>query len=306
MTKPKHIKFIFFTLFLLLISISSGPSAAQQIVVNPLFEYPQAPDEIENLQERSDYLMRHFWEPMNLKSKTAVDQAALNHAMGMYTVAMQFADKEVAVKSVDDLLKKLEKNPVLLLQFTKAAEENIYGERAKMWIDEIYIKFLQALVKNKKIDSLRKTRYQDQLRILSGSAIGAKAPRFNFTGRDGTKHKYFPMSTFTIIEFGDPDCIDCRMAKLKLDTDLEISRLVEEGKLNILFIIPDAEEESFEFIDSVADYPKDWTVGASSEVDDIYDLRLTPAFYVINGKGEIIAKNIGVENVISLTLDTLK
>lgn len=49
-----------------------------------------------------------------------------------------------------------------------------------------------------------------------------------------------------------------------------------------------------------------WAVGASDSVDDKYDLRLTPAFYIIGPDDKVIAKNITAQQVIDITLDRFK
>lgn len=273
------------------------------IQIEPLFEYITAPDEIESLQDKSNYLMDHFWDPMDFKSKKAVDQTALNDAFRVYSTPMQWAARDVALKSVDNLIKKLQKNPVLLYQFTRAAEEALYGPRTRLWIDEVYIRFLEAMIRNKKIDSARKARYESQLTRLRNTLVGTKAPQFKFVKPDGSEGHYFPMSTFTIIEFGDPDCHECNMARLRMETNATLDRLVAKGLVNVLFIVP---TDGDEWKSEVTDYPSRWTTGASADIDDIYDIRTTPSFYTIGTDGKIISKNISVERAILETLDNVK
>lgn len=272
------------------------------IVVEPLFEYPSAPESIEGLTEKSNYLMEHFWDPMDFKTKGAVDQNALNDAFSVYTVPLQWANKDLADKSVDKLISNLQKNPTLLYQFTKAAETNLYSDRARIWIDEVYVKFLDALIKNKKISKPRKLRYELQLNQLRNTMVGSTAPSFDFTNPVGNTETFRP-GLLTVIEFGDPTCDECRHAKLKMDTDVKFSDLVDKGLVNVLFIIPYPETG---WQTMLADYPKKWHVGASEAVADIYDLRNTPSIYVIGTDGKIIAKNVTVARAMQLAADSVK
>lgn len=293
----------FFTLsILLLLAGIPAPIQAQNqqlaqtiIEIEPLFQYPTAPEELEGIQAKSAWLMQHFWDSFDFKNKNTVDQTALNHAFKIYSVPMRWAPKDEVIASNMRLLKVLEKNPTLLLQFTKAAEENLYGPRAEAWIDEVYLLYLQAITSNKKIADIRKTKYVDQLKTLKASAIGSTAPRFTFTDMYGNEGQYFPMSTFTIIEFGDPDCDDCRMSRLKMEASAPLSNLVSQGKVNILFIVPDADDS---WTTAVSDYPRQWTVAASEDAGDVYDLRNIPSFYVIDTDGKILLKNITVQQAI--------
>lgn len=273
------------------------------ISIPPLFEYPTAPDDLTDLSMRSNYLVEHFWDKFNLKSKKTVDQNALNHAFSVYAAPMQWADKEVTHKAADKLIEQISKSPAMLLQMTKAAEENIYGPRAKMWIDEIYVKFLQALVKNKKTPELYKDRYATQLKKLTESAPGSTAPKFTYVNSAGETKVFKPSGNYTLIEFGDPTCYECRMAELKLESNARIDELVKVGKLNICFIIP---SESEDWSKETAQYPENWIVGASDNADEVYDIRLSPTLYIIGPDGKILKKNIDIVSAIELLEDTIK
>ena len=266
--KPKKI----FSALLLSLALVL-PVKAEVITIEPLFEYPVAPEEIVTLSDKSNWLMQHFWDNMDFKKKAEVD------------------------KSVASLLDKIQKNPTLLLQFTKAAESSLYSERADIWIDEVYLKFLDAFLKNKKIPEIRKRRYERQMRQISNSLNGSIAPSFDFTTPTGTPGKFQPIGVFTIIEFGDPDCDDCRHAKLRMETDVRFSSLVERGLVNVLFIIPDPVDG---WQTKMTDYPANWVTGASDTVSDILDLRLTPSFYVIGKDGKIMAKNVSVDQAMKI------
>ena len=113
-----------------------GNVAAQDVIeIQPLFEYPTAPEELNSLADKSDYLVEHFWDSMNFKNKTTVDQTALNHAFRVYTAPLRWANRDKALVSVNKLIESIQKNPALFIQFTKAAEENMYGPRAEVWVD---------------------------------------------------------------------------------------------------------------------------------------------------------------------------
>lgn len=283
------------------VATAQTDAASATVTVAPLFEYPVPPEEMESLAERSEWILTHFWEPMDLKSKTTVDQNALNHAFGVYAMAMQWAPRDAVNASTAALIKKLSKNPTLMIQFTKAAEEKLYGPRADIWIDEVYIDFLKGAAASKKLDSGRRERYTVRMEQLSRTLRGSYPPRFTFTRPDGTEAEYFPMSTPTVIEFGDPACMDCRMARMRMETNVAFSRLVSQGKINVMFITPD--EWSSQWAGETAGYPSGWVVGASEMADDLYDIRREPCFYVIDSQGHIVDKNLDVDSAIAAALE---
>ena len=277
--------------------ICATAAAQDRIVIEPLFEYPTAPDTMDGLQERSEYLLEHFWDNMDFKKRTTVDQNALNDAFSVYVAPMRFADAVKVDESIQKLLSEISKNPALSLQFAKAAEEALYGPRAYYWNDEIFIRFIDNVLNNKSVKKERKLRYQRLKTQLTNTLQGSVPPEFDYTTPDGKKSHYHPNGVITVIEFGDPDCDDCRHAKLKMDTNISFSSLVDKGKVNILFIYVDPEEG---WEDKLKDYPAKWYVGASDEVSDLYDLRDTPSIYVIDREGHVAAKNIDVDTAITI------
>lgn len=270
--------------------------------VEPLFEYPIAPEELSDFTAKCDWLAENFWNPLDVKNQNAVDQVKLNHAFQVYATTAQYAAKDKVNAALDKLLKNIQKNPTLLVQFTKAAEETIYGPRAEVWIDELYVKILKSALASKKFPKTRRARYESQLKQLENTLVGGTPAMFEFKRANGDDARYFPMSTPTIIIFGDPGCEDCRMACLRLETNVAFNKAVNDGKLNVLYIIPDADEG---WEKEVTGYPKTWAVGASDTVAEIYDLRDIPDIYLIGADGKIIAKHIGVMTAIQKSLELI-
>ncbi len=287
------------------LAISAGMMAWQpcgavsQIVIEPLFEYPTAPEEMTDLQMRSDYLMEHFWDAMDFKRREPVDQNALNDAFSVYATAMPYSSMKSVNASIDRLVKSLKGNPLLLLQFTKAAEESLYGPRAGLWSDDAYLPFLKALVAYKSLPDSRKQRYAMQLDLLKRNAIGAKFPAMRLTLRNARHADFKPDTELTIVEFGNPDCDDCRFAKTKLDVATDLAEKIDEGKLKIMFVVADAvPDDQNEILQQFASMPESWVPGICYGGDDIYDIRMTPSFYILDRNGKILAKNLDVARAV--------
>lgn len=278
---------------------SQSATATNVITVEPLFEYPVAPEDLPDLQAKTDWLMDHFWDTMDLSRKESVDQNALNDAFSVYTSTMLYASRANAMNSVNKLVKSLKGNPVLMLQFTKSAEESMFGPRAVMWCDETYIPFVKGLLAEKGISDSRKTRYEAQLKTMTDNAIGVKFPKLRLTLRNGRHFDFSPTADFTIVEFGNPDCDDCRFAKMKLEMAQDLKDMVAAKELEIAFIVADAVPEDQEgLLALLSDYPAEWTAGISYGADDQFDIRQTPSFYVLGKKGEILGKNLDVSEAV--------
>lgn len=292
----------FYIFLLLIVAVSLRVNAQTMIEVKPLFEYPVAPEEIKELDEKCNYLVKNFWNDFDFKSKNPVDQYALNDAFHVYSSAFRFASIKDVDQSVNNLIKNISSNPLLMQQFTKAAEENLYGPRADFWLDEVYLKFLDAYIKNKKIDKNKKNRYIRQAETLRKSAIGETAPVFWFEDRERASKRYFPMSTPTIIIFGDPDNTDWRLSRLRMESNYKLSDALEKGKINILFIVT-KEDENWKNI--VNNYNPRWTTGYSEDAAKSYDIRNAMSIFLVGGDGKILKKNLPVEEIVNNALEII-
>lgn len=267
------------------------------ILVPSLFEYVVAPDDLPDLQSRTDYLMDHFWDPFDFKAHNAVDQNALNHAFEVYVQSMPYASEKKVKDSVKKLIGKIKNNPGLSFQFTRAAEETLYGPRAEFWVDEIYMNFLDNLLQNKKVSQSRKKKYQDQLELLKKNAIGSPLPAFSFISLDDKPSGFSVDTPFTIIEFRPVECDECRYADLKLDISSVVSDMLYDKTLTVYqcYLIGNENTVSGDELD----LNTKWKVGYSKNAKDILDIRMLPSFFLIDGNGRILAKNRTVDGVIN-------
>lgn len=280
----------------------STEAAPGVITIAPLFDYPSAPEDVQGLDGKSEWLMEHFWDSMDFKKKS-VDQNALNHAFGVYIVPMRFASRESTDKSVEKLQKNLKKNPTLQYQFTRAAEDNLYGPRAEVWIDDVYVKFLRGAIANKKIEKTRKLRWESQLKQLEACRPSEVMPSFPLTARSGQEGVFYPGNHVTVIEFGEPGCDDCRMARLKMESNVALQQKVRSGEAAIYFLVTDPEGS---WVLDTIDYPKSWTVAAAPTAEDDLDLRRTPCFYVLDREGRIAGKNLDADRAVALAEELLR
>ncbi|MCM1377111.1 MAG: DUF5106 domain-containing protein [Clostridium sp.] len=278
-------------------------SIAGVLVIDPLFEYPTAPEDLPDLVSKTNYLMKNFWNPMDFKAKQPVSQVALNDAFATYTAFMSHADRDVVLKSVGELVSKIKKNPVLMIQFVKAAEDNLYGPRAKVWIDDVYLRFLEGVASTKKIDKARKIRYADQQRRILTSMHGTKLADFSYIDISGNKVTFKPTAPVNIIEFGDPDCDNCRLAKNYLSVNRQLNENIEAGKISVSFI--NIEESDLGMDILFSSYPKNWNLGGNPNLTEQLDIRDFPSFFVVDGQGKLLGKNLNFSQALSLALSVV-
>ena len=278
----------------LLFIIATLPIYADDI----FFQYPQAPENLTTLSQRANYVVEHFWDKCNLKSAFS-SRDKMTKAFRDYITYMQFAAKDTTISSINNLIKTVQKTPQNMLTLGEIAEETLYGDSAMFWSDELYLYFANAVINTKKLSTAEKARYKHHSTVLTNSMVGSKLPNFTFTTPKGEKVEFDSVNAPAIILFfNDIECADCQLAKVRLATNINLNKLIDNGVIKIVTIYPG--EPSKEWETEVESYPNNWIIGANEEIYDMFDMRTSPTIYQLDDKHTIIAKNLNVEGIISV------
>lgn len=278
----------------LLFIIATLPIYADDI----FFQYPQAPENLTTLSQRANYVVEHFWDKCNLKSAFS-SRDKMTKAFRDYITYMQFAAKDTTISSINNLIKTVQKTPKNMLTLGEIAEETLYGDSAMFWSDELYLYFANAVINTKKLSMAEKARYKHHSTVLTNSMVGSKLPNFTFTTPKGEKVEFDSVNAPAIILFfNDIECADCQLAKVRLATNINLNKLIDNGVIKIVTIYPG--EPSKEWETEVESYPNNWIIGANEDIYDMFDMRTSPTIYQLDDKHTIIAKNLNVEGIISV------
>lgn len=260
------------------------------------FPMPSIPEKFDSPVDRADYIVTHFWD--RVKLNTAIkNRDGFNDAFSKYVMQMPMASAAAAQNSVSALIKAFEKDPKGMLMLAETAERYLYSPESIIVSDELYLPFAQAVVKAKKLSSAEKARFARQVDILAGTKVGGEICDFSFVTTDGKNHKLSDYKGKYIVVFvNDPDCDECRLARVRLSTETAINSFIDKGQLVFISIYPD--EPTDEWRKQVSSYNKRWVVASSENVDDVLDLRSTPSIYYINPKMKILSKTIAVDQLI--------
>lgn len=286
----------FFLIFFLLLSVA-GVSKAQ----DTYFPYPQPPDTIQSIENRTAYFIQHFWDRCNFKNAFS-SKARLGDAFKDYIQIIGTSTDSIVFPAVDNFMHSLDKLPEQQAFFVEQAEKELYSDSAQFFNDKLYIAFANPMLQNKKVKKEFKLRPQRLVDILSGSAVGARVPLLEYTDRDGKKGSTKDdIAQLVVYFFNDPDCDDCLMTRMQLYTDIKASQMIRDGVLKVVSIYPG--EYSEEWAAKVKSYPEEWRVVAAPDAEDVYDLRMLPTFYIMNGnkiriKGANIQQVLNVINVL--------
>lgn len=291
------VRIILFMAVLALSAALRGEAAAQ--ASSAPFAYPSVPDSITEIQDRYDYFVSHFWDRVDLK-KAFSSKGKVAEAFIDYVTPMRFATADTVYASVDRFVSRLSKQPRDLLYIADLAEASFYADTAAVPSDELYVAFLRSILACKKIDRNLAARHEMHLRQLEHSLTGHPLGSLRLTDREGRAVRFVPRKgQALVIYINDPECDDCRLARIRLAANVRLRELIESGIIAVVAITPD--EPSEQWRKAVADYPEEWLIGADPDLDTYLDLRAGfPSFYLVDEEGNIAAKHLTIDTLLNI------
>lgn len=264
------------------------------------FQLPIVPDSIVTLTNRTNYLITHYWDFCDL-NKSFSTPKKMAEAFESYLDLMPYATAEEAHASVSKFLKAINKKPENVLFIGRLAEANLYADTSEMLSDELYLPFAEAIANHKKIRKEDKAHFERQARILRNCQVGLESPDFEYTSRDGSLKNFTTnVSDVVVLFFFEPGSAETTLARVRLDADINAQRLIDNGILKIVAISPSVADG--EWRDAVSSFPSHWEVGATEAVNNLYDIRLTPSFFIMDGSHKLYGKNAPIESVLSVCM----
>lgn len=261
------------------------------------FQYPEPPESMETLDQRTSFLVEHFWERCNLKSAFS-SRAKMHEAFNDYVSFMPYADTTVVCNSVRKLISDVKKAvPAQLPTLFEMAESSLYSDSAEFPIDQVYMIFANTAAKSKEVAKEARERYSLQASQIGGSLVGQKLPNVGITTSTGESKKLNDISaSYLLILFDDPSDSENMMARVRLSADYSLNKLIERGDMTVISLYPGAADQAWK--ERIATYPSNWVIAASPDAAKYFDQRNKPTIYYANKNQEILSKSLLAENLL--------
>lgn len=289
----KH--YVLYIVFLLLETVYTPSTAHAQA-----FNYPNIPDSITERQERAKYLSMHFWDNTDMTDsmlfiapKVVLDYIYLLHLL----------EPDIYTKSFENTIS-------LIYSHTSQTELlffwlNRYLHRisSPFYNDEMYLNFLDIALRFP-MDTTVIAEIQSAREIASKNRIGQAATDFSFYCKDESERKMYDIEApLLLLMFNNPGCSRCRKAEQFITENDTIQHLIEENKLKILAISPDAEYETW----TQYNYPEKWLCGYDSKrniiENKLYEITSYPSIYLLDSNKHILFKEIEYKKIASVVLN---
>lgn len=288
-------------LFASLLCVSCGGTGRQPVVESGdtlrAYVVPQPPAMIADPASRAAYMVENYWKAFDFRDTTwLADTASLEQVFANYIGVLGYAPRETAAVSLHDMLRRAEAEERMYRRLAELSEHYLYDPNSPMRNDELFVPVLDVLVASTVLDSLERIRPAYQREMIGKNRVGTVAADIRYETPDGRTGLLSRLHTpYVILFFHDPDCGMCRKVTALLDASPLLRQMIDEGRLTILTIYPDQDEQAWRA--HAAEMPqKGWVHGwdrtqALSE-GDVYDMRAQPTLYLLDSKKRVLLKDV--------------
>ena len=280
-----------YCLLLLFIAISACSMKAQGVTG---FPYPQIPTMLVEPQQRANYLLMHYWDNVDFRDMTLVmNDDFMEQGFVDYLSVLPIVDNQTAEKSVEAMMKRAEINKTTYKRLVNIAEKYLFEPNSPMVSDEMYIMFLNQVLKTTMLSNVEKARFDYQHKALMKNRVGSVATDFIYIDSKGetmSLHKF--VADETLLIFYDPDCDNCTEIIERLRYNKVLNAKIASGHLRVLAIY--AEDNADLWKKELSKMPANWSVGrAVSKIRalGLYVLRAMPVIYLLDKDKKVIKKD---------------
>jgi hypothetical protein len=264
------------------------------------FPYPQIPSMMTEPQQRATYLLMHYWDNVDFNDmKLVANDDFMEQGFVNYLSVLPIVDALTAERSVEAMMKRAEVNGVAYKKLVNIAEKYLFEPNSPMVSDEMYIMFLNQVLKTSVLSKVEKSRFEYQHRVVMKNRVGSVATDFIYMDKDGKTGSLHQLKAEeTLLVFYDPECDNCAEIIEKLRYNRVLNSKIMSGRMRVLAVYAGDNRALWE--QHLAKMPTNWSVGrAVSKIQPLglYVLRAMPAIYLLDKDKKVVKKEAVPENL---------
>ncbi|MBD5213679.1 MAG: DUF5106 domain-containing protein [Bacteroidales bacterium] len=159
--------------------------------------------------------------------------------------------------------------------------------------NELYIRFLRAMLSTDSIADFLRLRSEENLRIASLNREGTIANNISILDRNGlTRDLHSINAPHILLVFYDPECPHCSEILAEIAACKRINELIKSDELMIFAVYAEGNRSVWER--TKADMPDNWIVGydMSGVLDnELYSLPAMPVIYLLDSDRRVLLKD---------------
>ena len=159
--------------------------------------------------------------------------------------------------------------------------------------NELYIRFLSAMLSADSISDFVRLRGERNLRIACLNRVGTVANNISFLDRNGRRRDLHSVQAPGILlVFYDPECPHCSEILEEMAADRRLNELALAGQLAIVAVYAEGKRSVWD--SNKAEMPDNWIVGydMSGVLDnELYSLPAMPVVYLLDSDRRVLLKD---------------
>jgi len=248
--------------------------------------------------------VRRELDELEIENAFNADPEATEKTFGRWIELLEQLPADEAGERIDGFFRRLEEHPDRFLLGRELAEKYLYSPESPLRDDELYGCALQRIVESRHIGAYDKLRPRFQLNMVRRNRPGTPAADFALDCSDGTSKSLEELkSPLVLLVFATPDCPECRSLLGRLSRNGWIRMAEALGELRIAAVYSSPEERYDRWEEFCGELPDRWIKacdrGARLHYEGLYDLRSTPALYLLDAEKRVLVK--GVPNLRPVT-----
>ncbi len=274
----------------------SSPMAAMKELPMPII-----PDSLTTSGERAAYAVCHYWDSMDFNDQAmATDSALVEQSFSNFITLLPHADETSRHRAVSILLNNAAAGSAdgyNLIMST--AEHYLWNPESPYCSEELYLPFVDYAIARDKDDIV----YADRRDVIMKNRPGSISPDFTVRDRNGDniRLRNHDVGVTTLLMFYAPDCDRCHSAIEALSADPAINNAIANGTLRLLAVY--IGDNTKAWTEHAATLPQSWQVAIDSQStidnDELYTIRATPSFYLIDPSDTIIFKDAPLSRILT-------
>lgn len=268
---------------------------------------PDIPQMITEDKERVLYYIKHYWNAYPIADTIFIQSDDTKHLYIDFLYALQDIPATESREALQNMMERMEASNIAYTRFCELNELFLNHPNSPIRNEEYYIVVLQQMLASDSLSEAEKLRPGDHLKQALKNRPGTQAPDFEFAMSDGVFNQMSNIRTdFILLFFYNPDCEKCKDFEYILSNSPIILKLQEWGKMTILAIYPDENEN--EWKNNISQMPEKWVVGWDKQGNinnkQLYNILASPTLYLLNKEKTILLKDASLDSIIQY-LETL-
>ena len=273
---------------------NSENSASEVAVASKDYKRVEIPSVITDNDLRRKFLLIHFWDNLNLKDTSfTANPIYIREPFREYLDVLVVSGYDESRESVLILTKRVIASQINIIKYFLAVfEESLYDPNSIYKNDELYVTFIEEVLKSDTLPFEIKERLSFQLNMLVKNRVNTKAANVEFVTSEGKNTSLYNVkSPFILLLFYEPDCQNCNIAIEMMKS----SNVLKEAGNKIKVVALYTGDNKALWNSHLKNMSKNWVVGFDSKNsvinNSIYDRRSAPSFYILDAGKTVLVKD---------------